>query len=92
MKVNFYATLRPVVGGKTVEAPEAVGRSVQHLLDTLLRRCPELRPHLCAPDGTLYPHVHIFINGRDARYLSDGLDHVLQPDDTVNLFPPVGGG
>jgi molybdopterin synthase sulfur carrier subunit len=92
MKINFYATLRQTVGGKTIDFPEAVGMTVQKMVDALLARYPKLRPHLCAPDGALYPHVHIFINGRDAQHLEQGMDSILGADDTINIFPPVGGG
>ncbi len=91
MKINFYATLRPVVGGKTVELP-ATGMTVQGMIEALLARYPDLRPQLCDANGALYPHIHIFINGRDAQYLENGLRSVLGPEDTVNIFPPVGGG
>jgi len=43
-------------------------------------------------DGNLYSHVHFFVNGRDACYLDNGMDTVIQADDILNIFPPVGGG
>ena len=42
--------------------------------------------------GRLYGHVHLFVNGRDAPYLQDGLETRLAPDDSVDLFPAIGGG
>lgn len=92
MKINFYATLRPIVGGKTIEMPEAPGMSVSQILAALVARFPGLQKELFRADGTLWSHVHFFINGRDARYLDAGLDYVVQPEDTINIFPPVGGG
>jgi sulfur-carrier protein len=92
VQINLFATLRQVVGGKTVELETPEGLTVQELLDALLARFPALRSQLYDSEGTLYPHIHIFVNGRDAQYLAQGLDTALQPDDTVNLFPPVGGG
>ena len=92
MKINFYATLRQVVGGKTVELELQERLTVQQMLTALLERYPGLRHEMLGPDGALFPHVHIFINGRDAQYLVDSLDTPLQPGDTVNIFPPVGGG
>ncbi len=92
MQVHFFATLRQVVGGKTVEVPGAAGGTVAALLDTLLASYPGLRPHLYNPEGELYPHIHVFVNGRDARWLAHGLDTVLGPGDNVSIFPPVGGG
>jgi len=92
MHINFFATLRQVVGGKTIEFPVTPGMTVMELIEALLARYPGLRAHLYAPDGTLYPHIHFFINGRDAHYLDKGLKTPLTPEDTINIFPPVGGG
>lgn len=92
MKINFYATLRPIVGGKSIEFPEAVGLTVFQTLEALIARYPGLKEELYRSDGTLYPHIHFFINGRDAEFLEEGLNYVIQPADTINIFPPVGGG
>ncbi len=32
------------------------------------------------------------VNGRDAPYLPRGLDTPLSPQDSIDVFPPVGGG
>jgi sulfur-carrier protein len=92
MKVNFFATLRPIVGGKTVafELPEQT--TAVALLNIIVERFPPLRQELLNEAGELYPHVHMFINGRDAPYLPDGMNTVLKPTDTVNIFPAVAGG
>ncbi len=92
MKVNFYATLREIVGGKTVEIEHQDGMSVQALLELLFQRYPRLRQELMDETGNLYPHVHVFINGRDAPYLERGLATPLSSEDIVNIFPAVGGG
>ncbi len=92
MKINFYATLRQVVGGKTVELTTRPGTTVQAILEALLERYPGLRPQMYAPDGQLYRHVHVLVNGRDVQYLEDGLATPLASADTVNIFPAVGGG
>lgn len=92
MKINFYATLRSIVGGKSIEFPEAAGMTVLETLEALIARYPGLKNELYRSDGTLYPHIHFFINGRDAEFLEAGLHYVIQPADTINIFPPVGGG
>ncbi len=92
MKVNFYATLRQVVGGKTVELGAGPGTTVQAMLEALLKRYPGLRPQMFAPDGQLYRHVHVLVNGRDVQFLEEGLATPLGSNDTVNVFPAVGGG
>ena len=92
MKVNFYATYRQLVGGKTVDIPTAKSVTVRQLIDEVIRCYPRLRAELLDDGGQLYRHVHVFVSGRDAPYLVEGLDTTLAEDDTVNIFPPVAGG
>ena len=92
MKVNFYATYRQVVGGKTVEFPVSGEISVCQLIDQIVARFPKLRVELLDEQGKLYRHVHVFVNGRDAPYLAEGMQTILKPDDTINIFPAVAGG
>jgi sulfur-carrier protein len=92
MKVNFYATLRQITGQKTIEFDLAAGITVQQLLDAVLARYPEMQEDLLDENGRLYGHIHLFINGRDAPYLDNGLATIIKPKDKVDLFPAVGGG
>lgn len=92
MKINFFATLRPIVGGKTIEFPEAVGLTVMQTIEALIERYPGLKRELFRSDGTLYPHIHFFVNGRDAEFLPEGMNYIIQAHDNINIFPPVGGG
>lgn len=92
MHVNFYATLRQIVGGKTDQFAISEGATVSQLVDMIISKYPAIRYELLDDDGNLYRHVHIFINGRDVPYLDNAMDTVLKPDDTVNIFPAVGGG
>jgi MoaD family protein len=92
LHVSFYATLRQVVGGKTVTLDLPPGASVQTLLDALVERFPGLREKVYSPAGERYTYIHIFVNGRDAQLLPQGYATVLSPADTINIFPPVGGG
>jgi molybdopterin synthase sulfur carrier subunit len=92
MKIRVFATFRQVVGASAVELPAAPGTPLQAVIDALLERYPALRPKLFDPAGDLYPHVHIFVNGRDACWLPEGLATPVGPDATLSIFPPVGGG
>lgn len=91
MEVRVFATLRDVVGGKSVRVDVGSAMSVQQLLVQLLDKYPDLRPKLLTEDGQLNPSVHILVNGRDVRFLQ-GLETVITAQDTVQMFPPVGGG
>jgi molybdopterin converting factor small subunit len=42
--------------------------------------------------GGLYGHVRVIVAGRDSQFLDGALDTTLSTDETVDIFPPVGGG
>ena len=92
MKVHFYATLRAIVQTGTVDVALREGGSVGELLDEIVARFPALRPKLLAGDGSLARGVHVFVNGRGAGFLPDGLGTPVAPDDSVDIFPAVAGG
>jgi molybdopterin synthase sulfur carrier subunit len=92
VKVNFYATLRNVIGAKMVEFDLPAGATLSDLLDEMLRRYPALRPELLNAQGEMFAHVHMFLNGRDAPFLEQGMQTPLRQDDVVGVFPAVGGG
>ncbi|GIW00856.1 ubiquitin-like small modifier protein 1 [Roseiflexus sp.] len=92
MQVNFYATLRPIVGGRTVHFDVGENLTVQQLIDAVVTRFPKLRQELLNDEGNLYPHVHVFVNGRDAPYLPNGVETLIQAGDTIDIFPAVAGG
>ncbi|MBI5944043.1 MAG: MoaD/ThiS family protein [Chloroflexi bacterium] len=92
MKVNFYATLRPIVGQKTVELNLPQGTTAIELVRMFVKDYPAMRRELLDENEQFLPHMKFFINGRQAEYLPGQMGTVLQPDDKVDIFPPVGGG
>ncbi len=92
MKVNFYATLRPIAGQKTIEFDLEKGITAQLLLDAVVLRFPEMGDVLVDENGQLYRHVHLFVNGRDWQFLENAMDYQIKPGDKVDIFPAVGGG
>lgn len=92
MKVNFFATLRDIAGGKTVEFDVDHGITAKELLDAIIGKFPPMKKELLNEDGKMYGHVHFFINGRDVQFMEDEFQTKITVDDTVNVFPAVGGG
>ena len=92
MKVNFYATYRPIVGGKTIDLDVDHGITISQLVEVIIARFPAMRREMLDENSQLYSHVHIFVNGRDVCYLEKAMDTIILADDTLNIFPPVGGG
>ena len=92
MEVHFFATLRDIVGGKTVSFDLPTDATALQLLNEITRRFPVLQSKLIDKNGNLHNYVHYFINGRDVRYLDEGMETILNPEDIINIFPAVGGG
>jgi MoaD family protein len=92
VKVNFFATFRPMVGGKTVQVDFVEGSTLRQLLQVLIAHYPALGHALFDESENLHRHVHVFVNGRDWVYLADQLETHIKAEDVINIFPPVGGG
>jgi molybdopterin synthase sulfur carrier subunit len=92
MRVNFYATLRAVAGGKAIDANIGAPITVRTVLESVTRDKPNLAAEIWKTPGELNDLIHVFVNGRETRYLPQGLDTPLDPHDTLDVFPPVGGG
>jgi MoaD family protein len=92
MRVRFYATLRDLVGGASIEVDLEPGSTVQQLIELLVAQSPPLREVLLDEDGQLHRYLKMFINGREVIYLEGQFQHLLKPTDRVDIFPPVGGG
>ena len=89
MEVRVYATLRPIVGGRSVTL-DAPLTTVQGVIDELIQRFPDLEERLLE-EGAIRPYVAVMVNGRDIRH-TGGLDTPLEPDAELDIFPPVAGG
>lgn len=92
VRVRFYATFRPIVGGKEAGVAVPDGASVGELLDAILARWPALREHLIRPDGGLSKRANLFVDGRAVRFLPEGLDTPLAAGAEIDCFPAVAGG
>lgn len=92
VKVHFYATLRSRIGTRTADVPLADDATVHDLVDAIVLRFPELRTVLQDADGALARNVHVFVNGRGAGFLPDGVGTRIAPDDRIDVFPAVAGG
>jgi molybdopterin synthase sulfur carrier subunit len=92
MDVNFYATLRAIIGQKTVHVAYAPNTTALALVEKVSDQYPALRSELLDAENRFQRHMKLFINGREAVYLPDQFETIIQPDDKIDIFPPVGGG
>ena len=88
--IRLYATLRLLTGRRELEVA-GQGGTVAELVREIAHVCPELGEKMLDAEGQLTGLVHIFVGGRNIRWLQ-GLRTPITPEDEVVLFPPVGGG
>ena len=92
MQVNYYATLRQAVGKKK-EIIDLKGRqTLGNLLTVSVESHPSLTNELQDAEGELHGHIRIFVNGEDVSYQKNISELVLGNEDTIDIFPAIGGG
>ncbi len=92
MKINFYADLRPLAGGKSVIVTANAPMTARQALESVTSTRPALAEKIWQAPGVLFDHIHVLIGGRRSSFLPQGLESPVQPDDSLDVFPPVGGG
>ena len=89
--MKVYATLRPIVGDRSVDLPIEEGATVRDLIACMVERWPELAA-MMLEDGEVSRRVHVFIDGRSSRHLPDGADTLLHEGQEIDVSPAVAGG
>jgi sulfur-carrier protein len=90
MKVRYFALLRDVTGKREEDwqQPEA---TLGDLMRDLVAKYGRGFERWVLKDGDLWNLVIVLVNGHDVRHLQR-LATPLAANDTVVIFPPVGGG
>lgn len=91
MLIKSYATLRDLLGWRSLDYPLAEGATVGDVLRALAHAHPDFGDKLWDSEGQLTGYIMVLKNGRSIEYLQ-GLLTPISEIDTLSLFPPVGGG
>lgn len=93
MQFRFYANMRTIVGQESFEITELNGdKTLRSLLDVLIQHFPTVHPYLFNSKNELLPDVPIFVNGRNPRLETLGVDMPLGNDDIISMFSPISSG
>jgi molybdopterin synthase sulfur carrier subunit len=92
MQISFYATLRKIVGRKTIDLPLPAEATLRDLLHAVLEAHPALRDDLLDESDQLSRHVHLFVDGRSTKHLAAGLSMRVDSRQKIEFFPAVAGG
>ena len=88
--VKFFATVREITGVKSIEVKaEKIRDLLQTLVETYGAKFKDTV--LDKNTGELKQFFSCMVNGRRIELL-DGYETALKDNDSVALFPPVGGG
>ncbi len=91
MQVKLYASLRVAAGIKMLEVEVAPGSTIRDVLVEVTSRLPMLEKYIWNEPDVLSEHAHVFVNSENIRRQA-GLDTAVNPDDRVDIFPPLVGG
>ena len=89
LKVLLPVALRHLTGNR--DEVELSGDSVGEVIDGLVGRFPELKPHLLNEEGQVRNFVNVYINDEDVRYLQEDRTPVKEGD-VVSIVPSIAGG
>jgi molybdopterin synthase sulfur carrier subunit len=90
MKIRYFARIRELTGENEVEWDKPANTLGMLMRDLADHYGQGFRRRVLAGDG-LSSTIIVLVNGYDARHLG-GADASLHPDDTISIFPPIGGG
>jgi MoaD family protein len=92
MKLLFFASFRDLIGKRSVEYCDVDEPTVSNLLLRVVQDYPQVASSLVDDNGRLLGHILVLVNGRDVRFLENGLNSKLDQEDEVSIFPAIGGG
>ncbi|HHV07514.1 MAG TPA: MoaD/ThiS family protein [Firmicutes bacterium] len=87
--VRFFAGIREITGQK--ETTVAASTLKDLLTNLAAKHGLRFQHEVYGPEGVSDEAI-ILVNGRHLEHLPEGLETELVPDDTVAIFPLVGGG
>ncbi|HEY5728978.1 MAG TPA: MoaD/ThiS family protein [Anaerolineales bacterium] len=92
MRVKFYANMRKVIGIPSLDVDDARVDTFRKLVDHLIEKYPEARPHLLDETNNLRKDVPVYVDGRNPRLAAIGIESTLKPDCVVCFFSPISSG
>jgi len=92
MEARFYANMRTVIGMSSLTVEDAQVDTFRKLIAFLIEKFPETKSHLLDTDDNLRQDVPVYVDGRNPRLASTGIDSHLKPDSVVCFFSPISSG
>ncbi len=88
-EVKLFSNLRMLAGTNSISVSDGI--SVEEALAEMTDKIPQLEKKIYDEDGKIKDRLNIFVNGRNIATLK-GKDTLLEEEDSLALFRPIGGG
>ena len=92
MQAKFYANMRTIIGIPSLDVEDTRVNTFRKLVYHLIESYPDAKQHLLDANGDLRQDVPVYVDGRNPRLLTDGIDTPLNPDSVVSFFSPLSSG
>ena len=92
MEVHFYANMRTIAGMSSLHVEDAQVDTFRKLIAFLIEKFPEMQFHLLESNDDLRQDVPVYVDGRNPRLASVGLDTILKTDSIISFFSPIASG
>jgi len=92
MQAKFYANMRTIIGIPSLDVDDRSVDTFRKLTAYLIEQFPEAKPHLLDSNDNLRQDVPVYVDGRNPRLLTAGIDTPLNPDSIVSFFSPISSG
>ena len=92
MEARFYANMRTVIGKPSLEINDTGVDTFRKLIASLIDLYPDAAFHLLDEQGGLRADVPVYVDGRNPRLLTAGIDTSLKPNSVVSFFSPISSG
>jgi molybdopterin converting factor small subunit len=92
MQARFYANMRTILGTSSLDVDDAGIDTFRKLVAHLIEKFPKARQHLLDSNNDLRQDVPVYVDGRNPRLSTLGIDSPLKPDSVVSFFSPISSG
>ncbi|MBK9926148.1 MAG: MoaD/ThiS family protein [Anaerolineales bacterium] len=84
--------MRTIIGIPSLDVDDARVDTFRKLTAYLIEKFPEAKQHLLDLHDNLRQDVPVYVDGRNPRLLTAGIDTPLKPDSVVSFFSPISSG
>ncbi len=89
---RLYANMRTITGRSNLEISFSDAKSLREIIDYLIELHPDVQDNVLDEHENLRQDVPIFVNGRNPRLNSSGINTTLEAGDVISLFSPISSG